>query len=498
MDHDAQLLRRFTEEGSEAAFTELVRRHIDLVYGAALRRMGGDAHRAADVTQQVFIALARQAPQLARHTVLSAWLHSATRNLSINLMLAEQRRRVRETAAVALAANTTDAGAFASSDNIRPVLDAAIDELPEADRTAVVLRFLERRPFAEVGALLNVSADAARMRTDRALEKLRVAFARRGITSSAAALGALVSAQAGGAAPAGLAATILPAALAGVSGSAAAATVATTFLMSTKSILAATSVVAALGAGLFLGTQHFAQAPLPPLPPTPEHVRMIAALRKENLQLKAETDRLVAANVALQASASQAARATPVAAPPAPAALPPAPLPTVTLLNQQRAIMNNLRQLSAARDQFFLEYKRPPASIDELVGKTKYIRALTPAATENYALVALYDNKQPLTVIGPDGAPVTYDPTGRNTTDLGAAVRAANEDAKRILTERFGAEFVQRIQGSVQKAAAAYAAANNGKSPPNVTAALPYFATPQEGADFVEFSEAAKALGMKF
>ena len=80
MNDDTALLRRYAEEGSEAAFTELVRRHVDLVYGAALRRTGGDSHRAADVAQQVFTTLARQAQKLSRHTVLSAWLHTATRN----------------------------------------------------------------------------------------------------------------------------------------------------------------------------------------------------------------------------------------------------------------------------------------------------------------------------------------------------------------------------------------------------------------------------------
>ena len=176
MNDDAALLRRYAEEGSEAAFAELVHRHVDLVYGAALRRTGGDAHRAHDVAQQVFITLARDARKLSRHAVLAAWLHTATRNAALNLMISEQRRQTREAEAVALeaAANT---GADPEWDRLRPLLDTAIDELPEADRAAVVLRFLEKRPFAEVGSLLQVSEDAARMRTDRALDKLREARA---------------------------------------------------------------------------------------------------------------------------------------------------------------------------------------------------------------------------------------------------------------------------------------------------------------------------------
>ncbi len=73
-NHDAALLRRWADEKSEAAFTALVGRHLDLVYAAALRRLGGDAHAAADVAQQVFTTLARDASRLAQHTVLTAWL----------------------------------------------------------------------------------------------------------------------------------------------------------------------------------------------------------------------------------------------------------------------------------------------------------------------------------------------------------------------------------------------------------------------------------------
>src|SRR5687768_9422425 len=102
MNDDAVLLRRYADEGAEDAFSALVRRHVDLVFGAALRRTGGDSHRAADIAQQVFITLARDARKLSRHTVLAAWLHTATRNAALNLMISEQRRRTRENEAVAL------------------------------------------------------------------------------------------------------------------------------------------------------------------------------------------------------------------------------------------------------------------------------------------------------------------------------------------------------------------------------------------------------------
>ena len=208
MNDDTALLRRYAEEGHEPAFTELVRRHVDLVYGAALRRTGGDAHRAAEVAQHVFTTLARDARKLVRHPQLAAWLHTATRNAALNLMISEQRRQARETAALALDSVGGCGAAGPAWEQVQPLLDAAIDELPETDRAAVVLRFLERRPFAEIGAALRVSEDAARVRTDRALDKLRVILGRRGVTSTVAALGAVMAVQAMVAAPSGLAASL--------------------------------------------------------------------------------------------------------------------------------------------------------------------------------------------------------------------------------------------------------------------------------------------------
>src|SRR5438270_11438820 len=93
---DAQLLRRFVVDGHEAAFSELVSRRIDLVYSAALRQLGGDTHRAEDVTQLVFIDLARKARTLARHPSLLGWLYTSTHHAAVNTIRVEQRRQRRE------------------------------------------------------------------------------------------------------------------------------------------------------------------------------------------------------------------------------------------------------------------------------------------------------------------------------------------------------------------------------------------------------------------
>lgn len=218
---DTELLRRYAEENAEGEFAELVRRRVGFVYTGALRRVGGDTHLAEDVTQQVFAALARGAGELVRHPALSAWLFAATRNLAAHVVRGERRRRVREQEAQTMMTNdsagTTGAdGAAVAWERLRPVLDEALDELEERDREAVLLRFSEGKSFAEVGARLRLAENAARMRVDRALDKLHAALARRGVTSTAAALGVALGNQALASAPVGLAATVTGAALAGV------------------------------------------------------------------------------------------------------------------------------------------------------------------------------------------------------------------------------------------------------------------------------------------
>lgn len=220
MTDDSDLLRRYTEEKSEAAFAELVRRYLDLVYAVALRKVGGDAHLAEDVAQQVFADLAKKAAALARHPVLTGWLFTSAHYAATQVVRAEQRRRVREAKAHAMSEIEREAEAAPDWDRLRPLLDDLVHELNERDREAVLLRYFEGRSLAEVGERLEVSAEGARSRVDRAVEKLRATLARRGVRSTAAALGLALAGQVGVAAPAGLAATVAGAALAGAVGGA--------------------------------------------------------------------------------------------------------------------------------------------------------------------------------------------------------------------------------------------------------------------------------------
>ncbi|MEO6567511.1 MAG: sigma-70 family RNA polymerase sigma factor, partial [Opitutaceae bacterium] len=215
MADDVELLRRYVENRSEGAFTELVQRQLNLVYSVALRQVGGDGHLAEDVVQVVFTALARKAESLVRRPVLGGWLYRATQFAAIDVVRAEQRRRRREEIARAMHDVATNAGEAPDWQKLRPTLDEAIGELSDDDRDAVVLRFFHAQAFAEIGTRLEITENGARMRVERALGKLHALLARRGLTSTTTALGVALGNQIGVAAPAGLAASVSGAALAG-------------------------------------------------------------------------------------------------------------------------------------------------------------------------------------------------------------------------------------------------------------------------------------------
>ncbi|HEY1718847.1 MAG TPA: sigma-70 family RNA polymerase sigma factor, partial [Verrucomicrobiae bacterium] len=198
---DIALLKQFAENDSEPAFAGLVSRHVNLVYSTALRS-AGNAHAAQEISQAVFIILARKAKSMGAKTVLSGWLYQTTRLTAANYLRAEIRRQNREQEAYMQSIlNEPESEAWRQ---IAPVLDDAISKLGVRDRDAIVLRFFENKNLREVGAALGASEDAAKMRVNRALEKLRKFFTKRGATFSAAIIATAVSANSVHAAPAGL------------------------------------------------------------------------------------------------------------------------------------------------------------------------------------------------------------------------------------------------------------------------------------------------------
>lgn len=210
MHDDVQLLREFAEHKSEAAFRTLVERHAGMVHGAALRLVR-DAAAAEEVSQAVFILLSRKATRLSSGTVLAGWLYQTTRYVALGTLRAERRRQQYHQDFAAMN-DTTDSAAV--WDQIAPHLDEALNSLGGHDRNAVVLRFLEGRSFAEVGAALGTSEAAAKMRVGRALDKLRHALGRCGATVSAAVLLTALTTHAASAAPVALGAQIISVSLA--------------------------------------------------------------------------------------------------------------------------------------------------------------------------------------------------------------------------------------------------------------------------------------------
>lgn len=252
---DVALLRRYAVEGAEDAFRVLVERHLGLVYEAALRQLQGAEHRAQDVAQSVFVDLARNAAALARRQEILGWLYTSTHYAAAKLKRTEQRRAQREQEAHAM--HELDSPSPAPDwDRLRPVLDDALLALPEADRAVILLRFFQQRRFADLGRQLGLSENTARMRLERALEKLRAALGQRGITSTAAGLGLALASQPAVALPASLAATVAGAALAGAGGGTIAAATFFTNIMNTKTTLTAAAAALALGFGAYEFSQR--------------------------------------------------------------------------------------------------------------------------------------------------------------------------------------------------------------------------------------------------
>lgn len=243
MTDDAQLLRRYAQDQSEDAFAELVRRHLGWVYRTALRRTGGRSDLAHEVSQYVFLALAKQAAALAERDQLAGWFYTTIRNAASQLLRAEARRRIHEAAAAMSLYEDIPPESWAS---LRPTLDQELDRLAAKDREALILRYFEGKSFAQIGAQLSLGEDGARKRVERAVDRLGAQFSRRGILSTEAVLSGMLSAEGSAAAPAGLHASVLKTALSGGGSAGSAATVAL-LMNATKTTWAGLAVLGLIG-----------------------------------------------------------------------------------------------------------------------------------------------------------------------------------------------------------------------------------------------------------
>ena len=250
---DMDLLRDYDRQGSEAAFAALVRRHINLVYSVAFRHVGIAAH-AEEITQAVFVILARKAISLRQDTILDGWLHETTRLTALSFLRGERRRQFREQEAY-MQSTLQESADISAWNQLAPLLDEAVSRLGKKDRDAVMLRFFKNKNLREVAAGLKVSEAAAQRRVLRALEKLHRYFSKRGISSTTAIITGAISAHSVQAAPVALAKSVTVVAIAkGVAASGSTLTLIKGALKIMAWTKAKTAVVVGVAAILAVGT----------------------------------------------------------------------------------------------------------------------------------------------------------------------------------------------------------------------------------------------------
>lgn len=245
---DITLLKRYAD-GDESAFTALFERYVHLVYSAALRQARNPSH-AEEITQAVFILLARKAKSLKPKTVLSGWLYQAARLTAASLIKREARRQRREQEVYMQTLTGPETSLW---EQISPLLEDGMGCLGDQDRNAIVLRFFENKTPEEVAAALKLNEVTARKRVSRALEKLRNFLAKRGVVLTTAIIAGAISGNSVQAAPAAVA---NPAAAVAIAKGAAASTSTLTLVKGASKLMAWTktkTIIAGATATLLIG-----------------------------------------------------------------------------------------------------------------------------------------------------------------------------------------------------------------------------------------------------
>jgi RNA polymerase sigma factor (sigma-70 family) len=543
MTLDLDLLKRFERDHSQDAFTDLVKRHVNLVYSAALRQVRSP-QLAEEITQSVFADLARNVGKLKADTVLTAWLYQVARRTAIDVVRKESRRQLREQ--IAMEMNTMNATA-SDWTQIEPLLDDALDALDETDRAAILLRYFENKNLREVGESLKISDDAAQKRVSRALERLREFFTSRNVTIGASGLAVLISANAVQSAPIGLVATISAAAvLTGTTLStstviAATKTIAMTTLQKT---LITAALVATIGTGVFEAHQaaqlraqnQILQGQQAPLTAQIQQLQQelndatnrLASLIAENgqweansnklalLELRGEVARLLEANRQLSAGTNDANESLVKSWLAREAQLkqsaqqyPGKAIPEFQLLSEQQWLdaamddnfdtdTNIQKDLAALRHMAENNFASQAAS-----AFTKYLQANNNQSPTDLSQLQPYFSPPMDDAILQrwEIAPASVDPNngvGDPIITEISAVDASLDSRWAIGPNGYGSSSYVSSEVSdavalVKPAMQAYAAANNGLQPTDPSQILPYLTTPAQQAAYQTLLKSAKA-----
>jgi RNA polymerase sigma factor (sigma-70 family) len=266
---DHELIDQFVSDRSQDAFAEIVRRHMNMVYASA-RRQVHDLQLAEDVTQAVFIILAKKASQLRHRASLAGWLMKTTHLAGRDALKIESRRKRHEAAAAALAQSGMEQRMTQQNDSLWPQLDSALARLSEADRAAITLRYLEDNSTAELALALGISEPAAAKRITRALDRLRTFLVHKEAMKPAASLAFILDQIPRDAAPAALTHSVIAAATSAAASPAGVAIAnGVIHIMTWKKIIAAMwLIVASAGAaGISIGTVKLLADQTSPPPP---------------------------------------------------------------------------------------------------------------------------------------------------------------------------------------------------------------------------------------
>jgi RNA polymerase sigma factor (sigma-70 family) len=273
---DSQLLAAVAGAQSSEAFAALVRRYADLVYGTA-RRMVGDPHLAEDVTQAAFLVLVKKAGTIHPAT-LPGWLVNTARLAAREAMRSRRNREKHESRAAQMRGEIQDSQDEPMANDLAPLLDEALSRLNEADRSVVVMRFLQGRTFAEIGTAMGTSEDAVRKRTGRAVEKLRAIFMKQEFIPSAGGLMLVLASFQAVHAPEALAGSVSTSVLTGGTGMSVPMAKGVVSAMTLAKLKLAAAIVLLVvftgGIGVGIHSMHRAMAETPSTSPSPDQSKL--------------------------------------------------------------------------------------------------------------------------------------------------------------------------------------------------------------------------------